>query len=66
MKRLSLILSVLFLTINTIYADVYVGANSNGLNNQNSQSNSGKTGVFDCTSSTSQIDLNINNVRAFM
>lgn len=31
---------------------------------QPSTGQSGKTGVFDCTSSTSQIDLDINNVRA--
>jgi len=64
MKRLSLILSVLFLTFTSVKADVYIGANSAGLNRGNNQNNSGKTGVFDCSSSTSQIDLDINNVRA--
>lgn len=62
MKRLSLIFTVLFFTFNSLSAKTYIGANNGGLSNNN-QGNSGKTGVFDCATSSSQIDLDINNVR---
>ena len=35
-----------------------------GNSSNNSSNGGGKTGVFDCSPSTSQIDLDINNVRA--
>ena len=63
MKRFSLIITVLFFTFSSLSAKTYIGANTGGLSNNN-QGNSGKTGVFDCSSSSSQIDLDINNVRA--
>lgn len=62
MKIKSIILISTLLLATSVSAKKYVGYS--GKNHANVNPVSGKTGAFDCTPSSSQIDININNIRA--
>lgn len=59
-KSLILIIAVFFVT--SASAKKYVGYS--GKNHSSVSTTSGKTGAFDCAPSSSQIDIDINNIRA--
>lgn len=62
MKIKSLILIIAIFLATSVSAEKYVGYS--GKNHASVNPVSGKTGAFDCTPSASQIDININNIRA--